>query len=172
MKQGFLRTGMACILTLAVQGCATSEDQTTTDTPPPKKDAETTVSCNTVFHCPAGPEDIRICRDDGQLQVLWQTPGIDAYRLRGSLGQTFNVRYNQTMEVIENTLSWQHLGIHYTAFHYLDESRPESLEEIGITLKTDGQSRTINCNDNAFSQMAQLHPSNRAEKSEAPAPAD
>lgn len=49
------------------------------------------------------------------------------------------------------------MGIRYTAFHYLDESRPETLEEIGITLETQGRSRTISCNDNAVSSLVRLH---------------
>ena len=117
-----------------------------------------TADCDTVFHCPVDREDIRICADDDQLQVVWQRAGVDAYRLGGALGQTFNVRHSQSAQIIRNTLSWQHLGSRYTAFHYVDESRPEALEAIGITVITGDHRRTLSCNDNAFSDMARLRP--------------
>lgn len=157
MKSGLIRTVMACALTLAAQGCATSEDDEKAKTDANGQDADTAIACDVVFHCPADPTDVKICRDQDQLRVLWQTPGIDAYRLTGTLGQTFTVDYSQRHQVIENTLAWQHMGIRYRAFHYLDESRPETLEEIGITLETRGESRTITCNGNAVSRIAGLH---------------
>ncbi|WP_328188159.1 hypothetical protein [Marinobacter sp. OP 3.4] len=157
MKSGLIRAVMACALTLAAQGCATSEDEETAKAEAASKDADKAIACNVVFHCPADPTDVKICRDQDQLRVLWQTPGIDAYRLTGTLGQTFKVDYSQRHQVIENTLAWQHMGIRYRAFHYLDESRPETLEEIGITLETRGESRTISCNGNAVSRIAWLH---------------
>lgn len=157
MKKVMIRAGTVGVLALALQGCASNEEEATAQAEASEKTAETHISCDTVFHCPADPQDIRICRDQQQLEVIWQTPGIDAYRLAGSLGDTFTARYSQHFQVIENTLSWQHMGIRYTAFHYLDESRPETLEEIGITLETQGRSRTISCNDNAVSSLVRLH---------------
>ncbi|MFL1406838.1 hypothetical protein ACJO2E_15990 [Marinobacter sp. M1N3S26] len=157
MKSGLIPTVMACALALAAQGCATSEDEEKAKADATGKEADTAIACDVVFHCPADPTDVKICRDQDQLRVLWQTPGIDAFRLTGTLGQTFRVDYSQHYQVIENTLAWQHMGIRYRAFHYLDESRPETLEEIGITLETRGQSRTITCNGNAVSRIAELH---------------
>lgn len=157
MKSGLIHTVMICALGLAVQGCATSEDGEKAKTDATGEEADTAIACDVVFHCPAAPTDVKICRDQSQLQVFWQTPGIDAYRLTGNLGQTFTVDYSQRHQVIENTLAWQHMGIRYRAFHYLDESRPEILEEIGITLETGGESRTITCNGNAVSRIAWLH---------------
>ncbi|MFC4257864.1 hypothetical protein ACFOZ5_02335 [Marinobacter lacisalsi] len=165
IKQAMIRTGMAGIVALALQGCASSEEEAAVKAEASEKTAETHVSCDTVFHCPADPQDIRICRDQQQLEVIWQTPGIEAYRLAGSLGETFTAQYSQRFQVIENTLSWQHMGIRYTAYHYLDESRPETLEAIGVTLETQGRSRTISCNDNAVSNLARLHQATSAGES-------
>ena len=172
MKQGMIHTGTACVFALALQGCATSEKDAPPPDQAPAKTADSVAECDTVFYCPADPEEIRICRRQDQLQVQWQTPGIDAYQLSGRLGQTFSVSYSQTAQIIENTLSWQHLGIRYQAFHYLDESRPETLEEIGITLETGGQTRTISCNDNAVSRMARLHHAPEDRNNTAPGQAD
>lgn len=168
IKKVMIRTGTISVLALVLQGCASSEEEATAKAEASEKTAETHVSCDTVFHCPADPQDIRICRDQQQLEVIWQTPGIDAYRLAGSLGDTFTAQYSQHFQVIENTLSWQHMGIQYTAFHYLDESRPETLEQIGVTLETRGRSRTISCNDNAVSNLARLHQSTEPHESTEP----
>lgn len=157
MKPGLIPTLAACALALTLQGCATSDDKEKAEAEGGDTSANTSVDCDVVFHCPADPTDVTICRDADQLQVLWQTPGIDAYRLSGQLGQTFRADYSQYEGVIENTLTWQHMGIRYTAFHYLDESRPETLEEIGITQETQGQSRRLACNGNAISRLSALH---------------
>lgn len=169
MKKVMIRTGAAGVLALALQGCASNEEEVATKAEASGKAAETHVNCDTVFHCPADPQDIRICRDQQQLEVIWQTPGIDAYRLAGALGDTFTAEYSQHFQVIENTLSWQHMGIQYTAFHYLDESRPEILEEIGVTLETQGRSHTISCNDNAVSNLVRLHQAASTEEPASPA---
>lgn len=155
MKQGLIHIGATSVIALTLQGCAGSGEQTGAEA------AGTRPGCDTVFHCPANPEDIRICRDQDQLQVHWQA-GNDSYQLTGSLDDTFTAGYSQRFQVIENTLSWQHRGVHYTAYHYLDESRPETLEEIGITLESRDRSRTLSCNDNATSSLARLHPSSLA----------
>ncbi|GGY62616.1 hypothetical protein GCM10007071_06920 [Marinobacter zhanjiangensis] len=163
MKQGMIRIGTLCVISLALQGCASNGDDAEAEAD------DDFASCDTVFHCPAGAEDVRICRDQAQLTVHWQAPGIDAYQLTGALGDTFTAGYSQRFQVIENTLSWQHRGIHYTAFHYLDESRPETLEEIGITLESRGRSRTISCNDNAVSRLVRLHRASGLEETGPPA---
>ena len=150
MTPRWLPPAAACALALILQGCATQEIAEKVPTDPAMAD------CDTVFHCPADQEDIRICADGNQLQVIWQKAGVEAYRLGGILGETFHVRYSQNAQVIRNSLTWQHLDDRYVAFHYLDESRPEVLEAIGVTVLTSDRRRTIDCNDNASSDMARM----------------
>lgn len=150
MTPGWLLPAAACALALILQGCATQEIAEEVPADPAMAD------CDTVFHCPADQEDIGICADGNQLQVIWQTAGVETYRLGGALGETFHVRYSQNAQVIRNSLTWQHLDDRYVAFHYLDESRPEVLEAIGVTVLAGDRRRTINCNDNARSDMARL----------------